>query len=514
MNLIASAMADPILFVEFRFLWIFAIIFGVHWALRGHCARKVWILVASHAFYTCFFIGHPGVFFDNLLNGRWQNLPEGWTFPILLWCSTFIDYAVGIGIEDATSERKRKSWVLLSLCLNLTVLGFFKYYGFFERNVRDVVEWLGLTPSWEPLKVFLPYGISFYTFQSLSYSLEVYRKKLPAERNFLNLAMFVAFFPQVVAGPIVRAMSFLPQTRIMPTWAKVDVRGFLTLFFIGFVKKACVGDTLGGVADIYFSAPERFNALSAWAGTMCYAGQIYCDFSGYSDMAIAVAGLLGYELCLNFNFPYFSRSITEFWQRWHISLSSWLRDYLYISLGGNRGTKLFTYRNLMLTMLLGGLWHGASWTFVIWGGLHGLALIVHREWHNRTKDSAAVQATMRWLAVPLTFYWICTTWIVFRSQDVVENGKVGKEGWDIAARALRAFVLWDSGGGTRQIGTIWLWFLLAALAVVHFGNSRKWMATWWRRVPAWGYFALLGMGWALALFMKPTVYKQFIYFQF
>jgi alginate O-acetyltransferase complex protein AlgI len=247
---------------------------------------------------------------------------------------------------------------------------------------------------------------------------------------------------------------------------------------------------------------------------MCYAGQIYCDFSGYSDMAIAVAGLLGYELCLNFNFPYFSRSITEFWQRWHISLSSWLRDYLYISLGGNRGTKLFTYRNLMLTMLLGGLWHGASWTFVIWGGLHGLALIVHREWHNRTKDSAAVQATMRWLAVPLTFYWVCTTWIMFRSQDVVENGKVVKEGWDIAARALRAFLLWDSGGGTRQIGTIWLWFLLAALAVVHFANSRKWLATWWRRVPAWTYFALLGMGWAMALFMKPTVYKQFIYFQF
>ena len=514
MNLLASALAKPILFVEFRFLWIFAIIFCVYWALRGDSMRKIWLLISSHAFYTCFFIGNPLEFFPNLLDRKWEALPEGWWFPVLLWGSTAMDYFVGIGIEDAKSEKGRKAWVLASLCANIGVLGFFKYYGFFEHNVRGLVAWLGLEPNWEPLAIFLPYGISFYTFQSLSYSLEVYRKRLPAERSFLNLAMFIAFFPQVVAGPIVRAMQFLPQTRAKVRFANVDVRGCLTLFFIGFFKKACVGDTLAMVSDTYFASPEQYSALSCWAATICYAGQIYCDFSGYSDMAIAIARLLGYELCQNFNFPYFSRSVTEFWRRWHMSLSSWLRDYLYISLGGNRGSKLFTCRNLMLTMLLGGLWHGASWTFVLWGGLHGLALILHREWSERTKGNGTVRAVMRLLAVPLTFYWTCVTWIIFRSQDIVEDGVVVAKGWDIAAHALRSFILFDAGGATGRIASGWLWVLLAGLAAVHFANSRQWFSFWWRRIPSWAYFALLGFAWALALFMKPTVYKQFIYFQF
>ncbi len=362
MTFAAVELAKPILFVEFRFLWIFALIFGVHWLLRSHTSRKVWLLVCSHVFYGCFFIGAPGEFFSNLFAGKWSELPAGWWFPSLLWFSTIMDYFVGVGIEDAKDDRKRKLWVAGSLVVNLGVLGFFKYYGFFDQNVRSVVAWLGLTPSWEPLKVFLPYGISFYTFQSLSYSLEVYRKKLPAERSFLNLAFFIAFFPQVVAGPIVRAMTFLPQTLKKVEWSSVDVRGCLVMFLIGFVKKACVGDFLSLVSDPYFASPESYSAYSAWAACLCYAGQIYCDFSGYSDMAIAVSRLLGYELCTNFAFPYFSTSITEFWRRWHMSLSSWLRDYLYISLGGNRGSKLFTYRNLMLTMVLGGLWHGAPRT--------------------------------------------------------------------------------------------------------------------------------------------------------
>ncbi len=512
--MIAAALARPVLFVEFRFLWIFAIILGMHWALRNHTARKVWLLLASHAFYTCFFIGNPAEFFPNLFAGKWAALPEGWWFPALLWFSTGMDYAVGLGIEGAKTERGRKIWVVASLIVNLGVLGFFKYYGFFEENVRAVVEWLGLTPGWEPLRIFLPYGISFYTFQSLSYSLEVYRRHLPAERNFLNLAMFIAFFPQVVAGPIVRAMTFLPQTRINPLWKNVDVRGCLILFFTGFLKKACIGDTLGTVSDSYFAAPESYSAVSAWIATLCYAGQIYCDFSGYTDMAIAIARMLGYELCANFNFPYFSASVTDFWRRWHISLSSWLRDYLYISLGGNRGSKLFTYRNMLITMLLGGLWHGASWTFVLWGGLHGLALIVHREWVARTNGIAAVRAAMRWLAVPVTFYWICITWIIFRSQDVRIGGEVVRHGYDIAGQALRSFVLFDANGGTKSVCDPMIWWILAALAAVHFANSRRWLSRWWRLLPAWAFAAVLGAGWALALFMKPTVYKQFIYFQF
>jgi alginate O-acetyltransferase complex protein AlgI len=597
MLLAAAELAKPILFVEFRFVWIFAIIFAVHWALRANTARKVWLLIASHAFYSCFFIGDPFVFFPNLFAGAWDRLPVGWWFPALLWFSTIMDYIVGVGIEGAKNERGRRLWVLVSIFINLGVLAFFKYYGFFEENVRMVIAWLGLTPSWEPLNIFLPYGISFYTFQSLSYSIEVYRRHLPAERSFLNLAFFIAFFPQVVAGPIVRAMSFLPQARERKYWANVDVRGCLTLFFIGFVKKACVGDTLAGVVDPYFAAPQDYNAFSAWMAVLCYAGQIYCDFSGYSDMAIAVARLLGYELVLNFNFPYFAKNITDFWRRWHISLSSWLRDYLYISLGGNRGSRLFTYRNLMLTMLLGGLWHGASWAFIVWGGLHGIALIFHREWTQRANP--ALLSGVKWMAIPLTFYWVLITWVPFRASDVyveagtnrplraLSDGFYEKEGdrlihkradlvrdpltghWrkkpsasgaappsqvvrgaDESAKGTaeasvrgvsqdvkatereepivvkrlvgsfgatgmiwRSLVLFHDHAKRSVVGNAML-IALAVLALVHWLNYRRLLSTWWRRIPDYLYAALLGAGVALALFMKPVVYKQFIYFQF
>ncbi len=551
-------LAKPILFVEARFLWIFAIIFLIHWALRSNTARKVWLLVASHCFYTCFFIGDPFVFFPNLIVGAWEKLPTGWWFPVLLWGSTIMDYFVGIGIEDAKSDRSRRGWVIASLVVNLGVLSFFKYYGFFEENVRTVFAWLHLTPSWEPLKIFLPYGISFYTFQSLSYSLEVYRKHLPAERSFLNLAFFIAFFPQVVAGPIVRALTFLPQTCTRREWATVDVRGNLTLFFIGFVKKACIGDFLATVADTYFSAPQEYNSFSAWAAILCYAGQIYCDFSGYSDMAIAVSRLLGYELCVNFNFPYFANSITDFWRRWHMSLSSWLRDYLYISLGGNRGSKLFTYRNLMLTMLLGGLWHGASWAFVVWGALHGGALVFHREWTRLIGHRVA--AVMRLLAVPITFYWVLLTWVPFRAADVFvaadktplrsqPDGFYDAQGeklvfakhaltrdpatgnWhtpavpsDIKVKRLagsfattaavwKSLVLF-SAPGKKSVANSGIFLILAALCTVHWLNYRALLSRWWRAIPDWAYSALLGAGCALALFMKPVLYKAFIYFQF
>ena len=452
MTLAAIEPAKPILFVEFRFLWIFAIIFGVNWLLRSNTARKVWLLVCSHVFYGCFFIGNPSEFFPNLFAGKWGDLPPGWWFPSLLWFSTIMDYYVGLGIEDAKTDRRRKQWVAASLLVNLGVLGFFKYYGFFDQNVRAVVAWLGLTPSWEPLKVFLPYGISFYTFQSLSYSLEVYRKKLPAERSFLNLAFFIAFFPQVVAGPIVRAMTFLPQTLKQVEWSSVDVRGCLALFLIGFVKKACIGDTLSQVSDPYFASPETHSAYSAWAASLAYAGQIYCDFSGYSDMAIAVSRLLGYELCVNFAFPYFSNSITEFWRRWHMSLSSWLRDYLYISLGGNRGSKLFTYRNLMLTMVLGGLWHGAAWTYVVWGAMHGFALIVHREWARMTAAAAGIGKVMNVIAVPLTFFWVLLTWIPFRANDIyTDKPNATDKGAKLLSRSSAGFQSLDKDDSEKPM---------------------------------------------------------------
>jgi alginate O-acetyltransferase complex protein AlgI len=554
--------AKPILFVEARFLWIFAIIFLVHWALKNFTARKVWLLVCSHAFYTCFFIGDPGEFFSAIFKGDWAKIHEGWWFPALLWGSTIMDYYVGLGIEAASTERKKRALVATSIAVNLGVLAFFKYYGFFEENVRALFAWMNLTPSWEPLRVFLPYGISFYTFQSLSYSIEVYRKKLPAERSFLNLATFVAFFPQVVAGPIVRAMTFLPQLRVERVWKSVDVRGCLVLFFMGFIKKACIGDTLAHVVDGYFVAPQAFGTFAAWMAILSYAGQIYCDFSGYSDMAIAISRLLGYELCLNFDFPYFSRNIAEFWRRWHMSLSSWLRDYLYISLGGNRGTKLFTYRNLFLTMLLGGLWHGASWVFVAWGALHGAALIVQREWQRVAAALPSLGRATRALGLPLTFLFVCLTWVPFRAAETFVDSQSGRplrhvaEGFaeinddddlvhrtaelkrdprtgnyykpslkgDVvsvrtgsfgtAATVLRSALFMPEPGAKRTLVNSGMLLVLGVLALVHWANYRRWLSTWWRRIPDWAFAAALGFAFALALFAKPTAFKPFIYFQF
>jgi len=503
------------LFVEFRFFVFFLIVFGVHWTLRNNTARKWWLLLCNHTFYACFFIGDPSAFFDHVTHGQWTQLPDGWWFPAVLWGSTCMDFAVGLGIGGATSETRRKLWLLVSLVVNLGVLCFFKYFNFFITSGAGFLEWFGLHTSLHTLKIILPYGVSFYTFQSMSYSIDVYRRRLEPVRRFLDLAFFISFFPQLVAGPIVRATIFLPQVLEKRLWANVDVRSAVTLFFVGFVKKACVSEFAAQFSDDFFAAPQKYTHAGAVLGVVFYAVQIYCDFSGYTDMAIATARLLGYELTLNFDFPYFSRHVTEFWRRWHISLSTWLRDYLYISLGGNRGSKLFTYRNLMLTMLLGGLWHGASWTFVIWGGIHGLALIVHREWARLTENAGTIfRRVMSVLAVPVTFYWICITWIFFRSTDTFNEKTHVLEATALqnALAALKDFTFISRRG--KASFNVGCFAVLAMLALVHWLNSRRVLATWWRRLPDWACAALLGAGTAIALLFVPVKYKPFIYFQF
>jgi alginate O-acetyltransferase complex protein AlgI len=510
------------LFVQFRFVVFFLIVLGVHWALRGNTARKVWLLAASHFFYACLFLGGEGgatadefplwTFYDRLTTG--QPLPEGWWFPFVLWGSTIMDYVVGLGIAAAPSETRRRAWLFLSLLANLGVLAFFKYFHFFVASATHFLQWFGLPASESTLRIFLPYGISFYTFQSMSYSIDVYRRRLEPMRSFLDLACFISFFPQLVAGPIVRASVFLPQLATRRTWAGVDVRGCLTLFFIGFVKKACISESVAPIVDQFFAEPWKYNTFATFIAVLYYAVQIYCDFSGYTDMAIACARFLGYELTLNFNFPYFAANITDFWRRWHISLSTWLRDYLYISLGGNRGSKLFTYRNLLLTMLLGGLWHGAAWTYVLWGGLHGVALIVHREFARCAEGwSALTRRIFTWVGPVLCFYWICITWIFFRAHDVYDKAGVFQaSGFRVAGATLRSFVLLHRNG-ERSFPHANLWFF-AILAVLHWLASRGTFATWWRRIPDWLYAALLGIGLSLALACKPLQYKAFIYFQF
>ena len=350
------------LFVEFRFLLFFLGAFLVYWTLGNGTARKAWLLLCSYVFYAA-----------------WD-----WRFLGLVLASTLIDYFVGRGLSRERRPKIRTALVLTSVVGNLGILGFFKYWNFFAQSGGELFDWLGIPYHPQVLSsLVLPVGISFYTFQTLSYSIDVYRGKLQPTRSLLDLALFVGFFPQLVAGPIVRASKFLPQLGRIHVFEQIEFRRWLVLFLVGFFKKACISDNLAPIVDRYFAQPEAYTALAAWTAVLFFAVQIYCDFSGYSDMAIACAGMLGYRLGENFDAPYLASNITAFWRRWHISLSSWLRDYLYIPLGGNRGSRLTMYRNILLTMILGGLWHGARWNFVIWGALHGIALIAHKEWQRR-----------------------------------------------------------------------------------------------------------------------------------
>jgi alginate O-acetyltransferase complex protein AlgI len=318
--------------------------------------RNPFLLVASYVFY-----------------GAWD-----WRFLFLLFGTTCVDFWCAGKIFASGAPRTRRRFLLLSLGTNLTVLGFFKYYNFFVGSAVQVLAACGIQASPWTLSVILPVGVSFYTFQSMAYVIDVYRGDMQPAARFRDYALAVAFFPQLVAGPIERISHLLPQllARVRPAPERIQIG--LTLMMLGFTKKVLIADLLAPEVDRIFSNPAQMSSGLLLKGAYCFALQIYGDFSGYSDIARGVAELLGVRLMKNFEQPYLSQSITEFWRRWHISLSSWLRDYLYISLGGNRRGARITYRNLMLTMLIGGLWHGANWTFVVWGGLHGTYLALER----------------------------------------------------------------------------------------------------------------------------------------
>lgn len=467
------------LFIEFRFFVFLGVVLAVHWLLRGNTRRKLWLLGCSYFFYAA-----------------WD-----WRFLSLILISTILDYTTALRMQASDSLAAKRRWLLVSVAGNLSILGFFKYFDFFAGSLADLAGLLGVHLTHATLSIVLPVGISFYTFQTMSYSLDVYHGKMKPRRNLLDVALFVAFFPQLVAGPIVRARDFLPQLDTLRDKHRVDVRACLILFLVGFVKKACVADNLSPYVDAYFAEPALYNSLSAWVAILFYAVQIYCDFSGYSDMAIASAGLLGYRLPVNFKAPYLAVGISDFWRRWHISLSSWLRDYLYIPLGGNRCSRPRQYANLMITMLLGGLWHGAAWRFVAWGGLHGVALVAEHEGRRRGINWSRLGRLAAPLGTALTFYWVCITWIFFRAQTFGQ-----------AVVALRAFVLFDSPGiESLQPALLGVFTLLA---VVHGLAASSTAVHWWRQVPAAAFSAAYGALFALALGMVPTLDKPFIYFQF
>jgi alginate O-acetyltransferase complex protein AlgI len=383
-----------VLFNSAEYLLFFVATLVASWLLASRPRARLWLLtLASFYFY---------------------GSNNGWVLVLLL-ATTQLDYHFARWIEDTDDPRRRRRLLTLSMIGNLGLLGFFKYFNFFAGSAVTAAGWFGAELGWTPWDIVLPVGISFYTFQSMSYTIDVYRRELKAERSWLRFAFFVAFFPQLIAGPIVRASDFLHQVPKTPTLDEGQLERALMLIARGLVKKIVLADFLCAYADRAFDHPLEVGALEAWVGLYAFTFQIYFDFSGYSDIAIGCSRLLGYDLCLNFNLPYAATSFSDFWRRWHISLSTFLRDYLYIPLGGNRGTSLLTYRNLMLTMLLGGLWHGAAWHFVLWGLFHGLYLAIERRLGvGRGPVEGAVALTLRRLVV---FHAVVITWLLFRAQD-------------------------------------------------------------------------------------------------
>ncbi|HEX5101954.1 MAG TPA: MBOAT family O-acyltransferase [Polyangiaceae bacterium] len=467
------------IFTQPIFFAFFALTFGVHFALRGERARKLWLLAASYVFY-----------------GYWD-----YRFVGLIVLCTLVDYSVGLLLGRTEDKRRRHALIAASLCMNLGLLGFFKYYGFFVSSAVDLLTSLGFHASVPVLKVVLPAGISFFTFQTMSYTIDVYRRQLEPQRNLLDFAVFVGFFPQLVSGPIVRASQFLPQLSVPRVLANVNVRRALLLFAVGYFKKACVADNIASAIDPVFAHPSQFDGVARTLSALLYSVQIYCDFSGYTDMALGTAALLGYELAVNFEAPYFSTSVREFWQRWHISLSTWLRDYLYIPLGGNRGGRWYAARNLMLTMLLGGLWHGANWTFILWGFLHGLALVVHRFWTGFRPSSPSPSLAVRGLCWLGTFAWVVMCFTIFRCENIHVAGQflAGRTGEPSGlSPSLDWFAVILVLGAAH-----WVIFRHKALLKARLEGAADWL-----------FYPALGVASAFLLSLTPGKAAPFIYFQF
>src|SRR5215207_3972423 len=437
---------------------------------------RLFTLAASYVFY-----------------GWWD-----WRFCGLLAASTLANQVFAVAIHRAREQRQRKALLTIAVVANLGALGFFKYYDFFVTSAQNALADVGIDVSRAVLDVTLPIGISFFTFQALSYVIDVYRGDFQPV-TLAKFAVYLSFFPHLVAGPIVRAREFLPQLGKPRDPRRVDVGLAAFLIVGGLFKKVVIANYLAdSIVDDVFAAPELHSAPEVLFATYAYAVQIYCDFSGYTDIAIGVALLLGFRFPQNFDAPYSAESLQDFWRRWHMTLSRWLRDYLYIPLGGSRGSKLFTYRNLMLTMLLGGLWHGAAWTFVVWGGIHGGAMSVER-W---ARDRFHGFHMPFWLAWLITFHVVCLAWIFFRSPDL-------GTAFDMIGGL--------TAGGPSPLVTLPMVFLtLAAIAIQGVPSN------FWERTEAWLVarpVAAQGIaGGVLLVAMDAAVGQEgvapFIYYQF
>ena len=466
------------LFHSFAFFLFFCVTFGVYWTLRAHEYRMAWLVAASIFFYAA-----------------WNP----W-FVLLIAFTAGVDYLFALNIEHAPTQARRRSLLIASLVISLSLLAFFKYANFLLNTSTGLLALFGVHVLPPVLHVVLPLGISFYTFETISYVVDVYRRRLPAERNPLHYALFIMFFPHLISGPIVRPGQFLPQVRARKhfDWARLQLGA--QLFLRGLLKKAVLADRLALIIDPIFQGPVQFSSATLWFGTVGYAVQAYCDFSGYTDMALGTAHALGFKLPQNFNRPYFSASIGEFWRRWHITLSSWVRDYIYIPLGGNRGARWKTYRNLIITMAALGFWHGAGWTYIIFGLYHGTLLCLERAfpypaWTNRGLPRIARTV---W-----TFTLLCTGLVIFRSPSLASA-------WLMLGRMYRPFA-----GARLSVDAFWIAVtIIGCIFAGHVIGSLKIGRKIEQLVPA----PVLGVGLALLFLLIqlliPADAKPFIYFQF
>lgn len=477
-----------------------AVLLGVA-LIRSNTWRLVLILMASWVFYM-----------------GWKPI-----FMLLLLFTTCNDYFLGLAIGRSTTRRRRVFWLTVSCATNLGVLAVFKYFGFFLDTVNQLLAWAHWQAVFPAVQIMLPVGISFYTFHSMGYNIDVFRGHIRPERSFLRFAIYVAFFPQLVAGPILRSTQFLPQLRHSLSLRADSLRSGANLFLVGLTKKVLVADNVAPLANGVLDRPIGLPSAAIVLAAFAFGIQIYCDFSGYTDMARGVSRMLGLDIIPNFNFPYFSRTITDFWRRWHMSLSSWLRDYLYVPLGGNRGGTAKTYRNLMLTMGLGGLWHGASWNFVAWGLYQGLLLAAERALGVGGRAGSDARGgdphgfgpgrVMRALAPIGTWlfcqYFVFLGWVLFRVH-----------GAEDLAYCVRKYVLFDfrlsmTGMGLGSMNPFLVGAVMLFFCAMHAWSFRVGgLANVLDRLPRWQQWATYVLTVSALAWFWPQGRVAFIYFQF
>ncbi len=478
------------LFNSLAFLVFFPLVTALYFALP-HRARWLLLLAASCWFYMAF-------------------IP---VYILILIFTILVDYVAGILIEDAQGLRRRVL-LLLSLVANVGVLAVFKYWNFAADNLNQLAAALHLGDALVPaLRLVLPIGLSFHTFQAMSYTIEVYRNRQKAERHLGIYALYVLFYPQLVAGPIERPQNLLHQFREPHAFDAERVAQGLQLILWGLFKKVVIADRLAILANAVYDAPLRYHGLPVILATVFFAFQIYCDFSGYSDIARGCARVMGFELMLNFDHPYSAGSISEFWRRWHISLSTWFRDYLFVPLGGSRGPLGVRCRNLLVVFVVSGLWHGASWNYVIWGGLHGLFLVTSiltgnaRAWVRARLGLAEGSLPLRAFRIAFVFTLVCVTWVFFRARTLTEAMHVLRSMGVGLGEGLSRLPI---GPGQLALGTALIGVLLAADTVLLRRPLHVLLGAWpgWARVGA--YYALA----CSLLLLGVTGGQQFIYFQF